>query len=174
MLLTVACVVALAGWTPAKPETRMEAAVEDVARIEALAEGVVAAEGRLWVVTARTPDGMLRWSGDDAAAAASWIEETAPIAGAATQWYVNVQGKLAADATIADVRPHVEAASGATLVEAYEDGGTTFSYAYNAPAFATKVGEGDGAISLQAAAHLDTENDAWRITLGTPVVMMEY
>ena len=174
MLLTVACVVALAGWTPAKPATRGAAAMEDVARIEALADGVVAAEERLWVVTARTPDGMLRWSGDDAAAAARWIEETTPAAGDSAQWYVNVQGKLSADATIADVRPHVEAEADATLVEAYEDGGTTFSYAYAAPAFATKVGEGDGAISLQAAAHLDTENDAWRVTLGTPVVMMEY
>ncbi|HZG74974.1 MAG TPA: hypothetical protein VEZ72_03870 [Paenibacillus sp.] len=174
MLLLVACIVALAGWAPAKPEARGAAAAADVARLAALADGVVAGDGRLWVVTARTPDGMLRWSGDDAAEAARWIEETATSAGDSTLWFVNVQGKLSADATIADVGPRIEAVADASLIEAYEDGGTTFSYAYDAPAFETTVGEGDGAISLQTAAHLDTESGEWRVTLGTPVVMMEY
>ncbi len=171
-LLLVACVVALAGWAPAKSDGASAAAL-DVERLAASADGVVAPEGRLWVVTARTSDGLLRWSGEDAAEAARWIEETASSAGDSTLWFVNVQGTLATGAAIADVRPRIEAAAGASLVEAYEEG-NTFSYAYDAPAFGSSVGEGDGAISLQAAAHLDTESGAWRVTLGTPVVMMEY
>ncbi|HZG58628.1 hypothetical protein [Paenibacillus sp.] len=177
LILAAACVAALAGWTPAASSARAAsaAAVADVARLSALADGVLAEEGRLWVVTARTNDGLLRWSGADAGEAARWIERTAETlpTGSSALWFVNAQGRLAAGVAIADVPARVADGADATLVETYADG-DTFSYAYDAPAFGARLGEGGGAVSLQAAAHRDTESGAWRVTLGTPVVMMEY
>ena len=127
----------------------------------------------MWVVTARTPDGFYRWSGENPEDAAQWIgriSETLPAG--ETLWFVQVQG--VADEAVENpeqFRTHVERRSaGAVPVESYSDG-NTHSLAYAAPEFAPFP---DAAISLQAAAHLDTESGRWRLTLGTPVILTEF
>jgi len=171
--LALVCAAGLGGWMPAIAEPAPAAPTDDVAALAALADGLAAEDGRLWVVGVRTANGLARWSGNDAAEAVRWIEEaSASLGDGKAEWFVNVQGALAAG-NVEDVWSRLPDAAAATLVESYEDR-TTFSYSYRSPSFAGAVGEGDGAINLQAAAHLDTETGLWRVTLGTPVVMIEY
>lgn len=148
-----------------------------VAGLERLADGMLAPTGRLWVVGVRTPDGLLRWSGDDAGEAARWIERAEaalPDADGPSNWFVNVQGALAAP-DLADVWVRIEKAADAKLLDAYADAAAgTYSFSYSSPRFGMTVGEGAGAIGLQAAAHRDTETGIWRVTLGTPAVLLEY
>lgn len=144
----------------------------DVARLVPYADAVLLPDERLWIVLARTPEGLFRWSGDSPAEAQRWIEsQAAEFPEAGTMWFVNVQGLAAAadgpEALWADV---ADRAGGAEVIEAYADG-NTYSRAFSAPGFAPLPGTD---ITLQAAAHLDTESGRWRLTLGTPVVMIEY
>ncbi|TLS51172.1 hypothetical protein FE782_15660 [Paenibacillus antri] len=172
--LALICAAGLGGWMPAfAANVSSGSPADDAARLDALANGRIAEDGRLWVVGVRTPGGLERWSGDDAAEAIRWIERRqAALDGKDADWFVNVQGTLV-PADVQAVWPRLADAAGAALVEGYEDG-TTFSYSYRAPSFSASVGEGDGAINFMAAAHLDTETGLWRMTLGTPVVMIEY
>ncbi|HZG85746.1 hypothetical protein [Paenibacillus sp.] len=171
VLLAAACAAALAGWSAAEGSARP---AEDLAALERLADGIVAEDGRLWVVSVRTSEGLLRWSGDDAAEAREWIERTsAELRGDAPVWFVNVQGPLAAGDG-QGLRYRVAAAADAIQVDAYEEPGRTYSYGYRSPMFPSTIGEGDAAIGLQAAAHLDTETGEWRATLGAPAVLIEY
>ena len=144
---------------------------EQVARLAALADGAIASENRLWVVTARTPDGLLRFSSEQPEEAARWIErQEAALSGVRAAWFVQVQGDAAADGPEA-LWSHVEsAAAGAVLLESYSDG-NTHSRAYDAPGFMPLAGY---SVSLQAAAHLHTEIGRWRITLGTPAILTEF
>ncbi|WP_309121955.1 hypothetical protein [Paenibacillus sp.] len=172
--LALVCAAGLGGWMPAFAANASSGSpADDASRLAALASGLIAEDGRLWVVGVRTSDGLARWSGEDEAEALRWIERRqASLEGENADWFVNVQGTLV-PADVEAVWPRLTDAADTTLVEGYEDG-TTFSYSYRAPTFSASVGEGDGSIHLMAAAHLDTETGLWRLTLGTPVVMIEY
>lgn len=163
---------------PGGADAAAEPPIDDVAALERLADGIVEPERRLWVVTVRGADGMERYAGGDAAEARRWMEATAErIAGdpayAAPFWSVNVQGLLPAGADIADVPPHVEQTLQARAKESYEQP-NTFSYAYETSVFRSELRSGSGAIRAMAAAHLDTETNRWRVTLGTPAILIEY
>jgi len=174
MLLGIVCMMVLVGWKAEESEVSITRPAEDLAALERLADGIVAEDGRLWVVSVRTSDGLLRWSGDHAAEALEWIERTsAELRGETPVWFVNVQGALVSGDGQA-LRDRVAADADAVRVDAYEEPGRTYSYGYRSPAFRSTIGEGDAAIGLQAAAHLDTESGEWRATLGTPAVLIEY
>jgi hypothetical protein len=177
VIATIACVAALTGWSADRADRAAEAApAGDVEALDRLADGIIAEENRLWVVTVRTGDAMQRWSGDEAAEAAQWMEQTAASLqtnNATPIWNVNVQGALANSADIDRVTQHVQANGQATLVETYEEP-RTFSYSYRSPLFEGTVASGDITLNLQAAAHQNTETNEWRITLGTPAVLIEY
>lgn len=177
----VACSFALAGWSaivdiryqPAQSAFQAADPAGQVSRLAALADGAIAAEDRLWVVMVRTPDGLLRWSGEEPTDAERWIKrQTESLPAGEAMWFVHVQGNAAAGVEDPDAFwEHVALRAGdPALVESYSDG-NTHSRAYDAPGFEALEG---AAISLQAAAHLNTENGRWRLTLGTPVVMTEY
>jgi|GEM_PF-2625316 len=163
--VVVSCGVAVSGWSGASEE----APTSEIAALEQLADGILEEEGRLWVITAQTADGMLRWTTHDAAEAAAWLEESS----SGVPWYINVQGELADQRELHSVWGLLEERTGGEIIERYEEP-RTYSYSYSSPRFLHTLRSGDADIAFQAAAHLDTETGAWRVTLGTPAILIEY
>ncbi|OAS20284.1 YwmB family TATA-box binding protein [Paenibacillus oryzisoli] len=60
-----------------------------------------------------------------------------------------------------------------TVVESYEDG-TTFSASLVASEFESSIQSGDQKVNVQIALHQDTISGLWRLTIGTPIITMEY
>lgn len=109
-------------------------------------------------------------------AVTQWIENAAKQLmnnGLTGTWNVNIQGYLPAGRALDTVWKNIETAAKATEVEAYEDAGSR-SVAYHSSMFKSSVTSGGEKIGLQAAAHRSTETNEWRITLGTPVILIEY
>lgn len=169
--------------TADSPEAAV-APVSDVALVRRLADGTIRADGRLWVVVASGPDYMLRWAGDNAEEAVRWMKETQarllrePEPSASHRngplWFVNVQGTLAEGSELGDVWERLSRTVGGVPVESYEDRGTTFSYSYLSSDASGLLSSGDISVNMQASAHLDTEIGAWRVTIGTPLILIEY
>ncbi|WP_274361898.1 YwmB family TATA-box binding protein [Paenibacillus thermotolerans] len=90
-------------------------------------------------------------------------------------WNINIQGNLVAEAqqTPDFVWEQIERSAKATMIESYEDAGSR-SVTYQTPMLKASVRSGEHAVQLQAAAHRSTESQEWRITLGTPVILIEY
>ncbi|MDR6555233.1 YwmB family TATA-box binding protein [Paenibacillus qinlingensis] len=59
------------------------------------------------------------------------------------------------------------------VVESYEDT-TTFSLSLASSDFETSIRSGDQKVNVQIALHLDTTSGLWRLTVGTPIITMEY
>lgn len=90
-------------------------------------------------------------------------------------WNVMVQGSLAdptAQGAEASLRA-VEKELAAKAQERYEDEGTV-SVSYASPKLSEFVWSGDRKIHLQAALRCDSQSGKWRLTLGTPVITIEY
>ncbi|WP_199615304.1 YwmB family TATA-box binding protein [Paenibacillus alkalitolerans] len=88
-------------------------------------------------------------------------------------WNINVQGWLQ-DGKLADsVWEVVESAARAAETESYEDAATR-SLSYSSPLFQSSIISGEEQINLQVAAHRVTDSDRWRVTLGTPAILIEY
>jgi hypothetical protein len=177
MLLVIVIALALSGWSGVPVEGKAAAPSGDVKALAQLADGIIGKEDRLWVVTVRGEDHhVYRWSGNSGSEALRWMNETAaswPAASGSPSWNINVQGILADDKTVSAVWEQAERDADAAVVEAYEDQ-RTYSKTYLSPAFHTVLRSGDAEFNLQAAAHKDTESGKWRITLGTPAVLIEY
>lgn len=167
--------LALSGWVEqADKPIAASAPLAEIEALESLAEGVIAGENRLWVITVRDDSGMLRWSGGDPAMAETWMDSAKAELHGDPIWYVNVQGELdPAQDEIGAVREQVRQRADGRIAEKYEEA-TTFSYSYTSPRWQRTVRSGDADIALQAAGHLDTETNRWRITIGTPAILIEY
>ncbi len=61
----------------------------------------------------------------------------------------------------------------AEVVEAYETD-STYSYSYMSDTIDQTIMSGFSTMNVQAAMHEDTETGVWRLTLGTPIITMEY
>jgi hypothetical protein len=188
MLIVALCAVALTGWSAgdsaggsaeqqAGSSDIAAAPMQDMEALARLADGILEEQRRLWVITVRGTDGLERFHGADASEAKVWLvaasmrlAENPAYANAV--WSVNVQG-VSAVQEVAGVWVYVEQAAQAKQVEAYEQVGT-FSYSYTSPLFQSTLKSGDADIQLQAAAHMDTETNLWRVTLGTPAILIEY
>lgn len=166
--------LAMSGWIQTGYHERLagEAIVQELETMQALADGLMEERGRLWVITLRGPNGMLRWSGTSAEEAAAWAAAAISDVPGELDWFVNVQGALSA-ASLDAVWECIERETGGHAVERYEDV-TTFSYSYASPKFRHTLSSGDQEIGLQAASHLDTETARWRLTLGTTAILIEY
>lgn len=88
-------------------------------------------------------------------------------------WNVNIQGTLAEGRTIDSIWGHIEKSVKADIVDSYEDAGSR-SVSYQSSKFESSVKTAAHTIHLQAAAHRSTETNEWRVTLGTPVILIEY
>jgi hypothetical protein len=179
IIVTLICVIAIAGWSEtgtAGERSGPGAPIQDVEALARLSDGILEGTGRLWVVTVRGAHGLERFHGGESAEAAAWMAETAQRLGkdpayANPIWSINVQGEAAQD--VNGIWRHIEQAGRAERVESYEQPGT-YSYSYKSPLFQSKVKSGDADIHLQAAAHQDTETKRWRVTIGTPAILIEY
>jgi hypothetical protein len=108
--------------------------------------------------------------------AASWMEaasELLTVLELTPSWNINMQGWLQPGMNVDVVWEKTQRYADATAVEAYEDIGTS-SVSYRSERFESSVNSGGKEINLQAAAHLSTQTNEWRITLGTPVILIEY
>ncbi|WP_379138643.1 YwmB family TATA-box binding protein [Paenibacillus sp. sgz500958] len=98
--------------------------------------------------------------------------------GIAAEWNMTVQGKANAQGTPREVLAHTEqdmlgAFSSVVPVERYEDD-TTSSRSYTVPGVKRSVESGDHAISMQAAVHRDSNDGSKRVTIGLPLITVEY
>ncbi|KRE92710.1 hypothetical protein ASG89_32850 [Paenibacillus sp. Soil766] len=59
------------------------------------------------------------------------------------------------------------------VVERYEDD-TTFSTSLASSEFEASIRSGNQKVNVQIALHLDTTSGLWRLTIGTPIITMEY
>lgn len=172
LAMALLCAAAWIGWPQSSAEREMaaqEIPEAELMELSRLADGILAGENRIWVVSAHTEDGLIRFRGSDPSEAIQWIKRQHD----ADVWYLNVQGKLDANRTLDQLWERMQSAAEAELIHAYEDG-NTFSNSYVSPRFSAAVGSGDEAMNVQAAAHLNTETGVWRITLGTPAILIEY
>ncbi|ULO08323.1 YwmB family TATA-box binding protein [Paenibacillus sp. 19GGS1-52] len=99
-------------------------------------------------------------------------------AGITAEWNVSLQGIAKAQGTPQTALNHSEESmvghlSGIMAVESYEDE-TTYSRSYAVPGFERYVSSGDHAIALQAAIHKNGNDERNRITLGFPLITIEY
>lgn len=175
ILAAIIGILAWGGWIQAAKQDRLagDGITQEIESLDALVDGMMEERRRLWVITIRTPQGMLRWSGTSAEEAAQWAEAAMKRFSGEPDWYVNVQGELAAAATLDWVWDRIVRETGGEAAEAYEDV-TTYSYGFTSPQFPRTLRSGGVDIGLQAAAHLDTQTQRWRITLGTPAILIEY
>jgi len=93
-------------------------------------------------------------------------------------WNVMVQGEVGADAVSADEQAKQLTAGllnklDAEALESYADTGT-WSVSAVTERLAGGVMSGDRRMNLQAAMHRDSVSGQWRLTVGTPIVTMEY
>lgn len=99
-------------------------------------------------------------------------------AGITAEWNVSLQGIAKAQGTPQTALNHSEESmvgqlSGVMAVESYEDE-TTYSRSYTVPGLERHVSSGDHAIALQVAIHKNGNDERNRITLGFPLITIEY
>ncbi|EXX87948.1 hypothetical protein BG53_02770 [Paenibacillus darwinianus] len=95
-------------------------------------------------------------------------------AGIAPDWNFVVQGLLRSyDNDPASFFRLVQTATSAAVIEQYEDV-NTFSSTYYSAAISSSVRSGEQSVNLQAASHKITETNEWRVTIGTPLITIEY
>ncbi|NQX64398.1 YwmB family TATA-box binding protein [Paenibacillus qinlingensis] len=92
-------------------------------------------------------------------------------------WNVMIQGSAAEDLSLSNdpkefLAELVQAYKG-NVVERYEDG-TTFSASLVSSEFEASIRSGNQKVNVQIALHLDTTSGLWRLTIGTPIITMEY
>jgi hypothetical protein len=92
-------------------------------------------------------------------------------------WNVMIQGNAAEAYRISNnpkefLAELVQAYKG-NIVERYEDG-TTFSASVVSSEFEASIRSGNQKVNVQIALHLDTTSGLWRLTIGTPIITMEY
>ncbi|MGO4500145.1 YwmB family TATA-box binding protein [Paenibacillus sp. 2RAB27] len=92
-------------------------------------------------------------------------------------WNVMIQGNAAEAISISNdpkefLAELVQAYKG-KVVERYEDG-TTFSASVVSSEFEASIRSGSQKVNVQIALHQDTTSGLWRLTIGTPIITMEY
>lgn len=127
------------------------------------------------IVTHETADWQ-RGGGFEAAAEATG--ETLQAAGITAEWNAALQGTAAAQDAPAAALNAVEAQLARIFTspkaeEAYGDA-TTASRSYSVPGLARTVASGGHALALQAAVHRSSETGANRVTIGLPLITIEY
>ncbi|CAH1232136.1 hypothetical protein PAECIP111891_06960 [Paenibacillus allorhizoplanae] len=116
----------------------------------------------------------------DQAQLLKWQEQmTAKLSGQGIQgmWNVMIQGNATEDFSISNdpkefLTELVQAYKG-NVVERYEDG-TTYSASLVSSEFEASIRSGNQKVNVQIALHLDTTSGLWRLTIGTPIITMEY
>uniref|UniRef100_A0A4Y8PSB7 TATA-box binding n=2 Tax=Paenibacillus athensensis TaxID=1967502 RepID=A0A4Y8PSB7_9BACL len=93
-------------------------------------------------------------------------------------WNIMVQGEAVVDPRLGEVQAKQVTAGllgtlDAAALESYADTGTWSVSAITAQ-LAGGVMSGDHRMNLQAAMHRDSVSGKWRLTVGTPIVTMEY
>ncbi|CAG7651790.1 YwmB family TATA-box binding protein [Paenibacillus allorhizosphaerae] len=90
-------------------------------------------------------------------------------------WNVMIQGMLREQSGegAQEALRNVQGQLRAKAVERYEDTGTV-SISYTSNVLHHSVDSGSQKIHLQAAVHRDSFTNAWRLTIGTPVITIEY
>lgn len=132
--------------------------------------------GRSYViVTFETAD--LRQTPELPAAAASAGQKLLQ-AGIAAEWNASLQGAAkeqggAGDALFSIEQSLQEQLPGMNPEESYEDN-TTYSRSYSVPGLQRAVRSGSHALALQLAVHTNGNNNANRVTIGLPLITIEY
>ncbi len=95
--------------------------------------------------------------------------------GFASGWNINVQGDARiADDPVKELRELAFAELRAKPVgETYEDA-RTHSATYDSPMLRHKLKSGSRFINLQTALHRDSIDNHWRVTLGSPIIAIEF
>lgn len=105
------------------------------------------------------------------------VQERMEQAGIPNTWNASIQGYAtksgSVDATMAQVEEAVARKLPLRSVEDYADV-TTISRSYEAPSLGTFVKSGDTPIHMQIAVHEDSVKKSSRITIGFPVITIEY
>lgn len=99
-------------------------------------------------------------------------------AGIAAEWNVSLQGAAKEQGEPVNAVMAIEKAVSSELpglspVENYEDD-TTYSRAYSVPGMKRMVTSGSHSVALQMAVHRNGTDDVNRVTLGFPVITIEY
>ncbi|MGG1520079.1 YwmB family TATA-box binding protein [Paenibacillus oryzisoli] len=91
-------------------------------------------------------------------------------------WNVMVQGYVSSE-KMADsperLLDDIVLACGGKVVESYSDA-HTFSRSMVSGAFKASVQSGEHTVNAQVALHQDSTSGEWRVTVGTPLITMEY
>ncbi|KOR82642.1 YwmB family TATA-box binding protein [Paenibacillus solani] len=105
------------------------------------------------------------------------IQEQMEEAGIANNWNASIQGYASTSTDVQATMAEVEESAGQKLslrmVEKYEDV-KTLSRSYEAPSLGTFVQSGNTPIHMQMAVHEDSVKKSSRITIGFPVITIEY
>ncbi|MDR0266929.1 YwmB family TATA-box binding protein [Paenibacillus sp.] len=98
-------------------------------------------------------------------------------AGIDAEWNASLQGNVNDNVHAADTMNRIEGdlihRLDAVQKETYEDA-TTVSNAYQVPSFASRVKSGGDWLSMQVAVHEDDQNGKNRVTIGLPMITIEY
>ncbi|MEK5239654.1 YwmB family TATA-box binding protein [Paenibacillus sp. FSL L8-0470] len=127
------------------------------------------------IVTLETAD-LLKATAFQAAAQEAGVQMQA--AGIEPEWNVSLQGVASTQGTPREALVHTEQAiaaaiSGLQAVEDYEDE-TTYSRSYSVPGLARYVSSGKHAVAMQTAVHKNGNNNSNRVTIGLPLITIEY
>ncbi|MGG3281617.1 YwmB family TATA-box binding protein [Paenibacillus solani] len=105
------------------------------------------------------------------------IQKQMEEAGIANTWNASIQGYASTSTDVQATMTEVEESAAQMLslrmVEKYEDVGT-LSRSYEAPSLGTFVKSGNTPIHMQMAVHEDSVKKRSRITIGFPVITIEY
>ncbi len=99
-------------------------------------------------------------------------------AGITPEWNASLQGVASLQGIPREALAGIEGTisgwlSGLKAVEEYEDD-TTYSRSYNVPGLNRFVNSGDHRIALQAAVHKNGNDNSNRVTIGLPLITIEY
>jgi hypothetical protein len=132
------------------------------------------ADGRAYIVVEsrwRHPFKLEASAGDWLQLAEHWLKRI----GVAPQWTMNAQGMSAANVDSADLAPNDLPPVGinASLVESYADGGTV-SRTYYAREIQATASSGGRKVNLQTSLQHLTGGEKPRVTIGIPLITIEY
>ncbi|WP_410512312.1 YwmB family TATA-box binding protein [Paenibacillus sp. BR2-3] len=133
-------------------------------------------DGRSYViVTLETPDLL---NAPDLQAAAEEAGTKLRKAGVKAEWNTSLQGTAKEEGDPREALLLTEQTMNGQLaelsvLETYEDE-TTASHSYNTPALQRSVMSGNHKIALQAAIHKDVKKGSSRVTIGFPLITIEY
>lgn len=99
-------------------------------------------------------------------------------AGIHAEWNVSLQGLASLQGSPRETVAHIEKTlasrlSGLTAVENYKDD-ATYSSSYSVPGIERYVNSGEHKLALQAAVHKNSNDDSNRVTIGLPIITIEY